>query len=152
MASAGASVGRIEVNDVAKEDPALVELIPPDDDSLECERALAESRDHGLTAGLDALRNGDLALARQEFYRSHLAEIHAHGVIGALGGFLGPGLNRNRMLLDLYQLVFVFLLRLLVDRRLFLGLGLLGFDHVDAHLVELRQDVLDLFGLDLLHG
>jgi len=30
--------------------------------------------------------------------------------------------------------------------------GLLGFDHVDAHLAELRQDVLNLFGLDLFHG
>ena len=37
-------------------------------------------------------------------------------------------------------------------RRLFLGLGLLGLDHVDAHLAEFRQDVLDLLGLDLLRG
>ena len=100
-------------------------------------------------AGLDALRNGDLALARKEFHRTHLAEIHAHGVVGALNGFLGPGLEWNRMLLDLDQPVFAFLLRLLIGRRLFLGLGLLGFDHVDAHLAEFRQDVLDLLGLDL---
>ena len=94
-------MGRVKVNDVAKEDPALVELIPPDDDSLERERALAEPSNHGLTAGLDALRNGDLTLARKEFHRTHLAEIHAHGVVGALNGFLGPGLDRKWSLLDL---------------------------------------------------
>ena len=33
-----------------------------------------------------------------------------------------------------------------------LGFGFLGFDDVDAHLVEHRQDVLDLLGGDLLGG
>ena len=32
----------------------------------------------------------------------------------------------------------------------FLGLGFLGLDDVDAHLVEHREDVLDLLGIDLL--
>ena len=36
--------------------------------------------------------------------------------------------------------------------RLLVGLGLLGLDHVDAHLVEHRQNVLDLLGSDLLQG
>ena len=30
--------------------------------------------------------------------------------------------------------------------------GVLGLDHVDTHLAEYRQDVLDLLGLDLLQG
>ena len=34
----------------------------------------------------------------------------------------------------------------------FVDLGLLGLDHVDAHLVERRQNVLDLLGGDLLRG
>ena len=34
----------------------------------------------------------------------------------------------------------------------FLGLGFLGLDDVDAHLVEHREDVLDLLGIDLLGG
>ena len=49
-----------------------------------------------------------------------------------------------------FVLALGFLLRLLAGRHLFLRLGLLGLDHVDAHLAELRQDVLDLLGLDLL--
>ena len=40
--------------------------------------------DHGLAAGLDALGDGDFALARKELYRAHLAQIHAHRVVGAL--------------------------------------------------------------------
>ena len=35
---------------------------------------------------------------------------------------------------------------------LLLCLGLLGLDHVDAHLAEHRQNVLDLLGIDLLGG
>jgi hypothetical protein len=67
---------------------------------LEGEWALAESRDHGFAAGLDPLGDGDLALTRKKFHRAHFAEIHAHGVVGAPSGILGPGLGRNRPLLD----------------------------------------------------
>ena len=45
-----------------------------------------------------------------------------------------------------------FLLGLLAGRHLFLEPSLLGLDHVDAHLAELRQNVLDLLGIDLLRG
>ena len=106
----GAGIGRFEIDDVAQEDLALVELVAPDDDGLEGERALAQARDHGLAAGLDALGDGDLALAREQLHRAHLAQIHAHRVVGALGRLLGLGLGRD-LLLDLDQLV--------------LGLGLL---------------------------
>ena len=148
----GARIGRFEVDDVAQEDLALVELVAPDDDGLEGERALAQPRDHGLAAGLDALGDGDLALARKQFHRAHLAEIHAHRVVGALGGLLGLGFGRD-LLLDLDQLpalAFRLFVRLLA---LFLFLlGLLGLDHVDAHLAEHREDILDLLGIDLLRG
>ena len=59
----GAGIGRLEVDDVAEENLAGVELVAPDDDRLEGERRFAEARDHGLAAGLDALGDGDLALA-----------------------------------------------------------------------------------------
>ena len=149
----GAGIGRFEVDDVAQEDLALVELVAPDDDGLEGERALAQAGDHRLAAGLDALGDRDLALARKQLDRSHRAQIHAHGIIGALGRLLGLGLGRD-LLLDLDQLaalalgLFVGLLALLLA----LFARLLGLDHVDAHLAEHRQHVLDLLGIDLLRG
>ena len=90
-----AGLGRVEVDDVAKVDFALVELVPPDGDGLEGERALAKSREHGLAAGFDAFGYGHLALARKQFHRAHIAKIHAHGVVRALGRILGLGLDGN---------------------------------------------------------
>src|SRR5690606_25274297 len=86
----GAGIGGFEVNDLAQENLALVELIAPDDDGLEGQRALAETRDHRLAAGLDALRNRDFALARQQLDRAHLAQVHADRIVGTVGRlFLG---------------------------------------------------------------
>src|ERR1700730_914054 len=96
-----AGIGCIEVDDVAQEDLALIELVPPDNDGLESERAFAKPPDHGLAAGLDTLGDGDLALARKQFHRAHFTEINAHGVVGALGGILGRGFDRNGSLLNL---------------------------------------------------
>ena len=47
-----------------------------------------------------------------------------------------------------FALLLLLLLRLLA---LFLShlAGLLGLDHVDAHIAEHREDVLDLLGIDL---
>ena len=81
----GAGIGRLEVDDVAEEDLPLVQLVAPDDDGLEGERAFAQALDHGLAAGLDALGDGDLALARQELDLAHLAQVHAHRIVGAVG-------------------------------------------------------------------
>ena len=64
---------------------AFVELVAPDDDGLEGQRAFAQAGDHRLAAGLDALGDGDLALARQQLDRAHVAQVHAHGIVGALG-------------------------------------------------------------------
>jgi hypothetical protein len=107
--------------------------------------------DHRLAAGLNAFGDGDFTFAREQLDRAHFAEIHAHGVVGALGGVLGPGLGRE-LGLDLDQIAFALLLVVgLLARALIFGLGFLGL-YVDAHLAELRQDVLDLLGLDLLRG
>ena len=82
----GALIGGFEIDDVAEQNLAFVQLVAPDDDGLEGQRALAQAGDHRLAAGLDALGDGDLALARQQLDRAHLAQIHAHGIVGALGG------------------------------------------------------------------
>src|SRR5262249_42763575 len=99
----GPGIGRLEVDDVAQEHLSLVELVAPDDDGLEGERALAQAGDHRFAAGLDALGNRDLALTREKLNRAHFAQIHAHRIIRALGRLLGLGFGRD-LLLDLDQL------------------------------------------------
>ena len=60
----------------------------PGDDGLEGQRALAEPADHHVAAGLDALGDGDLALARQQLDAAHLAQVHADRVVGAAEALL----------------------------------------------------------------
>ena len=149
----GAGIGRFEIDDVAEEDLAFVELVAPDDDGLEGQRALAQPGDHRLAAGLDALGDGDLALARQQLDRAHLAQIHAHRIVGALGRLLGFGLGR-RLRRDLDQFAASASSSSGSSRALLflVGFGFLGLDDVDAHLAHHRQDVLDLLGGDFLRG
>ncbi len=89
-----------------------IELVAPDDDRLEGQRALAQAGDHRLAAGLDALGDGDLALARQQLDRAHLAQVHAHRIVGAVGRLLRRGLAdrdrpRRRLLDELAAFVLV---------------------------------------------
>ena len=91
-----AGIGRLEVDDVAQEHAAFDQLVAPDDDGLEGQRALAQAGDHRLAAGLDALGDGDLALAREKLDRAHLAQVHAHRIVGAVGRLLGRGLAHRR--------------------------------------------------------
>jgi hypothetical protein len=141
-------IGRLEVDDVAQENLSLVELVAPDDDGLEGERALAQPGDHRLAAGLDALGDGDLAFAREQLARAHLAQIHAHRVVGALARFLGLGFGRD-LLPDLDHLAALGLGLFLWLVSLRLLARLLGLDHVDAHLAEHGEHVLELLGADL---
>src|SRR5262249_40878575 len=57
----GSRIGGFEVDNVAKENFSLVQLIAPDDDRLEGKRAFAEAADHSLASGLDPFCDGDLA-------------------------------------------------------------------------------------------
>ena len=83
--------------------------------------------------------------------RAHLAQIHAHRIVGALGRLLGFGLGRRlRRDLDQFAALGLFLLGLLAGALLLVGFGFLGLDDVDAHLADHRQHVLDLLGGDLL--
>src|SRR3546814_6798126 len=71
-----AAVGGVEVDDVAQQDAALDERLAPRQQGADGQRALADAADHLLAAGLDALGDGDLALARQQFHRAHRSEEH----------------------------------------------------------------------------
>jgi hypothetical protein len=95
-----------------------------------------------LRPGLDPLGDGDLALARQQFHRAHLAQVHAHRVVGAVELF-GARCRPERDLARFGS----------PPPRwspLLLVLGLFILDDVDAHLGEHRHHVLDLFGRDLI--
>ena len=114
----GPGIGRFEIDDVAQEHLSFFEFITPDDDGLEGERAFAQACDHRLAAGLDALGDRDLALAREQLHRAHLAQIHAHGIVGALGRLLGLGLGWDLLLdLDQFGLLLVVLLARSPRRR-----------------------------------
>ena len=149
----GTRIGRLEIDDVAQEDLSLVELVAPDDDGLEGERALAQPGDHRLAAGLDALGDRDLALARQAAPPSpSRAGTCAPGRRCARpapwpriwpGPSAGPRparRSRPRAPPPASSLLALLLARLL------------GLDHVDAHLAEHGENVLDLLGIDLLGG
>ncbi len=143
----GTLVGGLEIDDVAEQNLAVVELVAPDDDGLEGQRAFAQAGDHGLAAGLDALGDGDLALARQQLDRAHLAQIHAHGIVRALGG-LGARLRaRGKRGRGDGPALFLFGR---IGGDFLLLLAFLGLDDVDPHVGEHRHRVLDLVGRDLL--
>ena len=72
--------------------PSLRALRPVDD-RVEGDRAFAQAPDHDVAAGLDALGDGDLALAGEQFDRAHLAQVHADRIVGAVDRFL---LDRGR--------------------------------------------------------
>ncbi len=82
--------------------------------------------DHHLAAGLDALGDGDLALARQELDRAHLAQIHAHRVVGAADILVVEIAGGGRFGLAVARLAAGFL-------------GFLALDDIDAALREHRE-------------
>jgi hypothetical protein len=118
-------------------------FVAPDRDGLKGQRAFAQARDHRVATALDALGDGDLALAGQKLDRAHLAQVHAHRVVGAVELFGLAGGERDlaaRGGLDHVgrALVLSVLVRLVV------------LDDVDAHFREHRHHVLDLLRADLL--
>ena len=150
-----AFIGRFEIDDIAEQNLAFVQLVAPDDDGLEGEGTFAQAGDHRFAAGLDALGDGDFALARQKLHRAHLAQVHAHWIVGALGR-LGTGGGRRDGGLRGNRPAAALILVGLVGAS-----GLLGFlaffrvDDVDAHVGQHRHRVFDLLGGHLLrrkHG
>ena len=136
-----AAIGGVEIDDVAQQHLALAQALAPIEQRAIGERALGDAADHHVAAGLDALGDGDLALAGEQLDAAHLAQIHAHGIVGAAdigiveiaGGALAA--------------LFLLAARgrggggLLGGRAFFL---IVAFDEIDADLVQHRHGVLDL--------
>ncbi len=146
----GTGESRVEVDDVAKENLSFVQFVAPDDDGLEGERAFAQPRDHGFAAGLDALGDGDFAFAREQLDGTHLTQIHADGVVGAVerGGRGGRGGNGLAGRLGLV----VILVGVTLGSAFLILVRLVVLDDVDAHFGEHRKRVLDLLGGKFLGG
>ena len=107
----------------------------PGDDGAEGQRAFAQAPDHHVAPSLDALGNGDLALARQQLNAAHLAQIHPHRIIGAA----------EALLIDVAgRLLGVVLGFLGLDGGRLAILGVLTLHHLNAHLGQIRHHVLDL--------
>ncbi len=126
------AIGRLKVDQVTQQDALVHQLVAPDHHGFEGQRAFAQAADHGVAAGLDALGNGDLALAREQFHRAHLAQIHAHRIVGALTAAGIALLDRGLGLVGLGQRLGV-----IVDL-------VLGFHDIDPHFRQGRHGVLDL--------
>ena len=136
---------RFEIDDVAQQNRAVLQRIAPGDDGAHGERAFAQAADHLLPAGLDAFGDFDLAFAGQQLDRAHLAQIHAHRIVGPADVVRDVALALGRL---------AGAVRLLLVRAF-------GIDHVDAHHRKAGQNVFALFvgdpvgrngGVDLLFG
>ena len=127
----------------------LLDLVGEVEDLLHRGRAGADRLDHVAQAFLDALGDLDLALAREQLDRAHLAHVHAHRV----GGAAEFGVDRRQRRLGLLLDVLVGLghrrgvggdeQRLLVGRLVV---------DLDAHVAEGRDDGFDLLGVDQVVG
>ena len=99
-----------------------------------------------LEAFLDALGNADLAFARQELNRAHLAHVHAHRI----GGAAEFGVERGKCGRRLFDRLFIRRCRGLRGEQGLRVRCLLV--HRDAHVVNRVDDILDLFGIDDFGG
>ena len=83
------------LDDLLDADLLLAQLVAEVEDLLDRDRRVEHGLQHASLAVLDALRDLDLALAGEQRDRPHLAQVHAHGVVGlrvAVGVFLLLGL------------------------------------------------------------
>src|SRR5688572_4888136 len=139
-------IGRVRVveadDDVDQASLAGLYRLVTTEDVVIGRRVVRERPAHGVEAFLDALRDRDLALAREQLDRSHFAHVHADRVGGAAklrvdrgrkrrGGFLGGFIVSHHRFTQQQRLG---IRRLLVHR--------------DAHVVDHLHDVFDLLRID----
>src|SRR6185312_2275824 len=147
-------------DDLLDADLGLLELVAELEDLLDGDRRVEHDLQHAPLAFLDALGDLDLAFAREQRDRAHLAQVHAHRVVGLRIALV--------VLFGLFLLALFFvavggsLFRLLaVAERGGLGDGLGrrargrdldpaagagAVDDLDAFVAERRKPVVDLIG------
>ena len=133
------------LDDLFDADLLLAQLVAELEDLLDRDRRIEHDLQHAPLAVLDPLGNFHLALAGEEGDRPHLAQVHAHRVVG-LGVAVGVFFLLRLFLLGLDLLVFLFLF----------GLGFAAFaghldlrrriDDLDALARERGQPVVHLVG------
>ena len=144
----------------------------PFDYRADGERTFADAGNHGLAPSLDPFGDGDLALAGEQLDAAHLAQIHAHGIIGPFQGFRLSGRFGGHggafggcqfRALHCFGLV-DFALAVAFSGTAIgtvgaiggtgstgtLLLGIVSLDQVDAHLREQGHEILDLLGGNLI--
>ena len=101
-------------------------------------------RDRALSTlnlpALNALGDLHFPLARQQGNRAHLAQVHAHRVVGLVEGAGG------QVEIDVFPALFGLRLVHLVEGRLLGGFGARGFQDFDAGVVEHGEQVVEVLG------
>ena len=119
------------------------------EDLFEDDAVLGERLVDLALALFDALGDVDFALTVEKLDRSHLAQIHADGVVGLVDDAAGGG---DDVGLDFFALVDFFFFDRAVDGGDGLGRGggdgllVRVLDDVDAEVVEADVDLVELFG------
>ncbi len=125
----------VEDHQLADGPVAGVQLVAELDDLLGDERRARDRLDDGELAALDAPRDLDFALAREQRHRAHLAQVHADRIVGLV--------ERARREIEL-ELFGAF--GRPVDRLLVAQVLLVRVDDLDAGAAERVEQIVELVG------
>src|SRR5216684_3864208 len=123
----------VEDDELADRAITAAQLVAEQDHFLGDERRAGNRLDDGELAALDAPRDLDLALARQERHRAHLAQIHADRVVRLV--------ERARREIELHLLG---AFARAVDRFFVAEVFLIGIDDLDARAAKRIEQVVEL--------
>ena len=116
---------------------ALLQVFAHREQFMDDDRRAGERLEHAQLAALDALGDFYFAFAREQRNGSHLAQIHADGIVGL---FERAGSEVEFNVLALFAFF-----ELLIERG---GRQLGAFEHVDALRANRREQVVQVFGTD----
>ena len=125
----------VEDHELADRAFARVKLVAQADHLLGDQGRARNRLDDGQLAALDSPSDLDLALAGEKGYRPHLAQIHAHRVVGLV--------ERARREVELELLG---ALRCAVDGLLVAQVLLVRIDDLDARAAKRVEEIVELFG------